>query len=162
MEKFYIVTKESNLNKEYWEYVNNIKEVNKYVKEFMKQESIGAIEYHVDYKKIYIVPTENDVERFNSKLTKPLDNGLRAFKTNSLVGKKWIEFVKNNDIKILHKPFVGTYFNAYGRSYQRLFHIGDIVYCSYETEFNFNNPKGFTEIKASEFYRVIESLENKE
>lgn len=157
MEKFYIVTEESSLNKQYWEYKNNVKEVNEYVKKFMDQEGIEANEYYANTKKIYIVPTENDIKSFNSKLNKELEGGLRQFKLNSAIAKRWIEFVKDNNIKILHKPFVGTYFNAYGRSKSRLFNIDDTVYCTYETEFNFNNPKGFTEIKASEFYSAIEN-----
>ena len=119
MEKFYIVTEESDLNKEYLGYVNNRKEVNEFVKKFMKQ------------------------------------NGLRQFKLNSDIAKRWIKFVSDNNIKILHKPFVGTYFNAYGRSWSRLFNVGDTIYCTYESEFDFTNPKGFKEIKASEFYKAI-------
>lgn len=157
MEKFYIVTKESNLNSAYWEYKNNIKEVNEFVKEFMSKESINANEYYVNAERIYIVPTKDDINKFNKILTKALDNGLRAFKLNSKVGKSWANFVKTNEIKFKYKPIVGTYFNAYGKSWSRLFNIGDTIYCSYESKFNFNNPKGFIEIKASEFYSAVEN-----
>lgn len=157
MEKFYIVTEESNLNKEYWKYKNNVKEVNEYVKKFMEQEGIKANEYYASTEKLYIVPTEDDLRTFNRKLNKELEGGLRQFKLNSSIAKRWVEFVNDNNIKILYKPFVRTYFNAYGRSKSRLFNIGDTVYCTYETEFNFNNPKGFKEIKASEFYSAVEN-----
>ena len=157
MEKFYIVTEESSLNKQYWEYKNNVKEVNEYVKKFMDQEDIKANEYYVNAELIYIVPSDEDLKNFNKKLNKTeLEGGLRQFRLNSDIAKRWINFVKENDIKFKHKPFVGTYFNTYGRSKSRLFNIGNTVYCSYETEFNFNNPNGFKEIKASEFYKVIE------
>lgn len=155
MEKFYIVTEESDLNKEYLGYVNNGKEVNEFVKKFMKQEGITANEYYVNAEKIYIIPTDEDLESFNKVLNKQLENGLRQFKLNSAIAKRWIKFVSDNNIKILHKPFVGTYFNAYGRSWSRLFNVGDTIYCTYESEFDFTNPKGFKEIKASEFYKAI-------
>lgn len=157
MEKFYIVTENSSLNGAYWRYKNNVKEVNEYVKKFMEQEGIKANEYYVDAEKIYIVPTEDDIINFDSRLNKELENGLRQFKLNSLVAKRWVDFVYCNDIEILRKPFVAAYFNAYGRSKSRLFNIGDTVYCSYENEFDFNNPNGFKEIKASEFYSAIEN-----
>ena len=83
MEKFYIVTEESDLNKEYLGYVNNRKEVNEFVKKFMKQEGITANEYHVNAEKIYIIPTDEDLESFNKVLNKQLENGLRQFKLNS-------------------------------------------------------------------------------
>lgn len=157
MEKFYIVTEESSLNKAYWEYKNNVKEVNEYVKRFMEQEGIKANEYYASTERLYIVPTEDDLRAFNCKLNKALENGLRQFKLNSPIAKRWVTFVNDNNIKMLYKPFVGTYFNAYGRSKSRLFNIGDTVYCTYETEFNINNPKGFKEIKASEFYYAVEN-----
>ena len=157
MEKFYIVTDKSSLNKDYWKYKNNIKEVNKYVKEFLAKEGINAKYYGVETERLYIIPTERDIARLAGKLTKPLDNGLRSFKTNSVIGKRWIKFVRDNNIKILYKPTVGFYFNAFGKSASRLFDIEDILYCSYESEFDFENPCGFMEIKASEFFKAIEN-----
>lgn len=151
MEKFYIVTEESNLNKAYWKYKNNVKEVNEYVKSFMNKEGITANQYHVNAEKIYIIPTDEDLEVFNKILNKQLENGLRQFKLNSAIAKIWIKFVSDNNIKILHKPFVGTYFNAYGRSWSRLFNVGDTIYCTYESEFDLLTQKGLKKLKQVNF-----------
>jgi len=48
------------------------------------------------------------------------------------------------------------YFNVYGSTSSRLFAIGDKVYCSFKSEYNFTNPEGFIELKASEFFKIVE------
>lgn len=161
MEKFFIVTKESSLNKEYLEYQNNVKEVNEYVKKFMEAEGIESKEYSLSENKFYIVPTSNDLEKFNKVLSKPLDNGLRAFKGNSKISKAWERYLESNKFKILHKPYVGVYFRGFGTCKYRLFNIGDVLYCSFECDYDFSSPTGFIEIKASEFYRAIEEHNEK-
>ena len=155
MERFYIVTKESGLYKEYWNYKKALKENNKLVKEFFQQENIKAKEYYADEEKLYIVPTEDDLKAFNKILNKELENGLRQFSLNSIIAKKWTKFGKENNIKIINKPIVPIYFESYGKSRSSLFNIGDTVYCSYEMSCEFENPKGFKEIKASEFFKAI-------
>jgi hypothetical protein len=46
-------------------------------------------------------------------------------------------------------------------SRSRLFAIDNVVYASYESERDFNNPEGFQEIAGREFYRIIEDYNNK-
>lgn len=161
MEKFFIVTEKSGLNSEYWEYQKNTKELNQYVKKFMETFSIEAQEYSVSEDKFYIVPTDNDVDRFGKILSKALSNGLRAFRGNSKIIKEWKSYLKVNNVIMLNKPFAGIYFRGFGRCMSRLFHIDNILYCSYECEYDFNAPEGFTEIKASEFYKAIEDHNDK-
>lgn len=155
MEKFYIVTKESGLYKEYWNYKKALKENNNLVKEFFKQENIKANKYYADEGKLYIVPTEDDLKAFNKILNKEIENGLRQFSLNSIIAKKWTKFGKENNIKSIYKPIVAIYFSECGKSTASLFSIEDTLYCSYEMNCEFENPKGFKEIKASEFFKAI-------
>lgn len=161
MEKFFIVTEESSLNNEYWDYQKNSKDVNEHVKKFMELKEIEAHEYYASEKKFYIVPTNSDLEKFDKILSKPLDNGLRAFKGNSKIAKEWQKYLESNEVKILHKPFVGAYFRGLGSCRCRLFHIKNILYCNYQCDYDFTSPTGFTEIKASEFHKAIEEHNQK-
>lgn len=156
MGKYYIITNESDLSSEYWEFKKNMEENRHHVNKFVELQEIEAHEYSASKSKFYIVPTDKDLEKFDKKLAKPLENGLRAFKINSLVAKDWGKYIKDNEIKFKYKPFVGSYFGGFGRSKYRLFHIDNVLYCTYECDYDFNAPVGFTEIKASEFYRVVE------
>jgi len=163
MEKYYIVTEESSLHHDYMSFLENGKKVNELVKAFMKKHQIETRFYAPSDEKLYIQPSEIDVQKFNSILTKPLENGLRAFKKNSTIGKDWINTLKENNIKVSHKPFVPMYFTGvYGHLRTRLFQIEGTVYCSIEGEFrHLDTPKGMEEIKASEFFKIIEDNEEK-
>lgn len=39
----------------------------------------------------------------------------------------------------------------------RLFDLDNVIYCTFSSEGDFNAPEGLTEIKASEFYSIMES-----
>lgn len=161
MEKFFIVKEGLKLNRDYWEYREGLKAVEEYVDKFMKSHDIEANAYYTSTEKLYIVPEGNDLEKFDKKLGKQEENGLRAFKANSSIGKEWKIYVKENEIKFVHKPFVGIYFSGFGRSKSRLFHIDKILYCTYECDYDFNTPNGFNEIKASEYYKAVEDHNEK-
>ena len=83
------------------------------------------------------------------------------FKKNSEVSKMWIGLVK--DIENFDKPRLLFYFNLIGHRWkERLFHIGDKLYCSIESDGEVSTPDFVIEMKASEFYKVIEEEENRE
>ncbi|WFR64172.1 hypothetical protein P9222_08345 [Paenibacillus amylolyticus] len=58
---------------------------------------------------------------------------------------------------MLRKPYVPFYFRGFGggRIRSRLFEIDGTVYCSLDP-FEGDPPEGFVEMKASEFFKVIE------
>lgn len=157
-EKFYKVTEKSHLYHHFWEYVENRKQVNELVKDFMKKHGIEAEGYAPLSDRLYIQPTKADVEKFDSVLNKPVEQGLRTFKKNSTIGKDWVNTLAEKELKVLRKPFVPMYFrNAFGQTFSRLFEAGGTVYCSLKSEFGeWETPAGMEEIKASEFYRIIE------
>ena len=78
------------------------------------------------------------------------------FKKNSPISKDWCELVK--DIKHMKKPSLIWYFNLIGHRWrEQLFHIGKTLYVHIESDGIVKMPDFITEIKASEFYKAIES-----
>lgn len=158
MEKFYIVTEQSRLHKDYFEYKNNAKRIKELVNEFTDKHTIETHLYYPSNSGIAIVPTKNDKELFDKMLNKSVGEGLRFFKKNSKISKDWINLLDINNIKVINKPMVGFYIRGLlGKHRTRLFDVEGILYCSVDTDVQeINCPEGFTEIKASEFYKVIE------
>ena len=159
MEKFYIVTPETELYDEYIRYKENIPVVNEIVKTILTKYGIETHLYAAANEYLCIQPTENDKVNFVNQLKTQIDLDLYPFKKNSVIGKEWINTLKENNIKVLHKPLIQFYFKACGKARFRLFHIDDVIYASYETNGEFDNPNGFHEIKASEFYKATEDVE---
>jgi hypothetical protein len=165
MEKFFIVTDKSELFEDYFNYRNNIKDVNEAYGEFKNVHNITTKSYCPTSDKLYIEPTESDLKQFETQFSKnDKIHYLYSFKKNSHIGKEWINFVNSKKIKIYHKPFLGRYLDFWGPYRSRLFDVDKVVYCSieYDGEMNIPIPKGFEEIKGSEFYKVIENEKIKE
>lgn len=163
MEKFYIVTEKSELNKDYFDWKENLKTVNNHVKKFSKENGIESKEYYATDEMFYIVPTENDSKTFNNSFLKQeFDDGLKAFKKNSIIRKAWVKSLKEKNIKILHKSYADVYFeHCYGKFTTRLFDVDSVVYLSINNEYELETPEGMTEIKASEFYKIVEDHNEK-
>lgn len=163
MEKFFIITEESEVHKDYFEYRENVKIINEHFKKFTDQYNITSHQYFVNNEIIYIVPNAEDLEKFNSLLKQDIGNGLRPFKKNSTIGKAWVKSLKDNNLKVLRKPDTMWYFKEFhgGKFSTRLFDIDGVIYSSFRCESDsLDCPKGFKEIKASEFYKIIEDNEN--
>lgn len=163
MEKYYIVTDESPLYKEYFDYKAQQKKFNEKWKRFTEQVGITAKEYCQSAKRLLIVPSEEDFQKFAGQLkVDDLGRGLREFKKNSSTYKAWKKFCEDENLMTPHAPWLFDYFNVYGEVRHRLFDIDGILYCYFESkEFNFNDPEGFIEIKASEFYKAIEDYNSR-
>lgn len=158
MEKYYLVDKNSILYKRYYDYVNHKIEIAPLIEKFKLENFIEAQLHATTQKTFYIVPSDEDLKKFDSKLTKENSNGLRAFKKNSKIGKEYIKLLEKNNIEIIERPDVYFYFRTPGRFNYRLFHAHDSLYCSYGSDLEFKTPKGFKEIKASKFFEIIESF----
>jgi len=163
MERYFEVTKQSNLYNQYMEYKDNQEVMHNISKEFMDTQGIETNEYANQSDKFYIVPTEKDLDKFSKSLCKSVGEGLMAFKTNSKVGKTWVKALEEKQVKIKYKPYVGRSFrNCMGKNRSRIFAIDSVVYCSFENEYDFEDtPEGFVEIKASEFWKIVEDYEGR-
>jgi hypothetical protein len=160
MEKYFVVTEKSELRGDYLKYRENAEVIRQHVKDFTEEHGIESKEYHESVDALYIVPTNKDNESFGKMLAKDVGNGLRPFKKNSQIAKAWVNSLKEKNIEILHKPTVGFYFKEiHGRFRYRLFVINNIVYCSMSMDHDFETPEGMEEIKASEFFKVVEDHE---
>lgn len=159
MEKFYIVKEGSRLHTDYWEWRNSVSENNKIVISFFEQHGIEATRYWISKDQIGIIPTKNDENKFAKQFTKyALEDGLCLFKRNSVIGKAWIK--QAADIKIYHKPSPSWYNSVItGRSSSRLFGHKGILYCSYHAERVEMPEDMFQEIKGSDFYKIMEEIE---
>jgi hypothetical protein len=156
MEKYYVVPKETDLHTKYFAYKENLKTVNEDVKDFMLSHGIKSTEYWCSSTQFAIVPTEEDIKSFSRHLRQGKDkNGLRLFRKDSFITKEWTE----KNIKVLDKPHTMFSFSGNGRSSSRLFDINGILYCSRESEYDFECLEQFHEIKASEFFKVIEDAQ---
>lgn len=161
MKRCYIVTKESKLYKNYDKWINSENEINELFKEFTKTQGIKATIYAYWHDKLYIVPTKEDLEKFENVLCSPIiSNGLRSFKKNSKITKLWDKAIEEKNIKLVSKPNVVNYFNTSSyRMNTQLFKYNNILYCSFAIEENFKEvPEGFIEIKESEFCKVVEEI----
>lgn len=160
MERYFIVTEESSLRKDWFEYRKNRSRIRELVKEFNRENDIDSDAYYVTETSFFIVPTDKDKEKFGSVLGSPINDGLQKFKSNTKVGKAWVKAVKDAGLKVLHKPRLIFYLRHEGGKYRsRLFDINDVVYCSIDPCQD-EMPKGFIEIKGSEFFKIIEEHEN--
>lgn len=160
IEKYFEVTKDSGLYEEYSNYLENSIVLNKAVKNFMLKHNMETNTYACEKEKIYIQPTQKDKEIFKSQLCSYCNSqGLYSFKKNSKIGKDWIA----QKVVVIYRPYVGLYFqDCCGHTSSRIFKIKEKVYCSFKNEYDtMETPEGFTEMKASEFFKIIEDNENK-
>lgn len=157
MEKYFLITEESQLHVDYYKYLENQKEVDRLVEAFFKEHGIEAEHYHAASDCIFIVPKESDNEKFKSVLGVALENGLQKFKGTSKIHKAWINALKDKSLKVLNQPRVIFYLRTGGGRFRsRLFDQDGSLYCSFEPA-PLEIPKGFIEMKASEFYKVLET-----
>lgn len=161
MEKYFKVRKENHIYNDYFKWWNNLDNVKRRWEQFRKLEGIESTQF-VPKQELYIIPTEVDLINFGRFLYKDVfPGGLRKFKKTSSVQKDWERFCKNN-LELIDKPRLFYDFPTTGKTRTRLFHYKDEVYCSIENEFideNYIVPEGYEEIKPSEFYKIVELIE---
>ena len=157
MEKYMEIRKGCQLYKDYFEWVGNwdaIKSLFNGIKEKYGLESEG---FYPHKDRFRVVPTENDNKKFDSMLKK---TSYGEFKKNTDISKEWISGVQ--EIGRIEKPELFYYFDLLGHKWrERLFHIGEKLYCSIESDGEVSVPEFALEMKASEFYKIIEEGEEK-
>lgn len=153
MEKFYVLDKGTPLEKHYWEYRTFQTKLCEIYKEFSEKHGIHSKKFRTTADRLWIVPDEIDQTVFKEQFitSKP---GL--FKKNSPNNKHWVKTCADNGVSQVDPPDIGVAFGFHKASY-RLFHADENVYCTYECYEPFDTPDGFTELKASEFYKIMEA-----
>lgn len=156
MEKYFVIKPDSALYSDYFNYLDDVKNNSALFDAFAKKHKIEASSFIPSKKYLCIIPTEKDKDKFRNDFTQSyLDGGARQFKIRSNIGKDWINVM--SDIRPARKPNYFGLINVYGRFYERLFHIGTDLYGSLSADCDFDLHKCMTEIKASEFYKIIET-----
>ncbi|CEP45762.1 Uncharacterised protein [[Clostridium] sordellii] len=159
MEKYFRIKDECRFKKDYFDYMGNSKMLNDFIKEFFDKNDIETSKYYLNEEQLYIVPTESDMCKFDKQLNKPKEKGLRAFKKNSRVNKAFVNKLKENDLKILRKPQLWMYIDFIGRMSTQTFIKNSEIYAKVETDYKFiYSTEYFEEIKASEYYKIKESI----
>lgn len=164
MEIYFRVKGDNPIYKKYFEWWNNLDVIKKKWEQFRKLVGIESTQF-VPKKELYIVPTENDLIKFGRFFYKQdYGNGLRKFKATSTIQKDWERFC-NNNVKFIDEPILFYDFPIMGKSRTRLFHYNDDVYGSISSDYiedDFKIPDGYEQIKASEFYKIIETIEEED
>lgn len=154
MQKFYTVREGSPLWDAYETHEKNAKALGKLFAEFSKQNGIQSNQVYITCNRLAFVPTQEDEEKFSKDFMvgKPGE-----FKKSSRLSKAWVSLCKENGIEKVSEPFVPFYFNGVvGPCRYRLFKVGDTLFCTFTCNSNFTAPDYFEEMKASEFYSVME------
>lgn len=160
MERYFIVNKDHHIYKEYFEWKDCANKLAKKFNEFKNKTGIET-NLFVPQKELLIVPDNNDLKICEKALyKKDYGHGLRGFKKTSSFSKLWEELTK--DIIFKYKPTLFYDFPIFGKTRTRIFDYKNKVYCSLDADYLTKEtkiPQGYKEIKASEFYKVIENIE---
>ena len=168
-ERFFKLKRDNPKYDEYFEWLNSLEFNKTKWKEFKKLTGIESNSF-VMSTDLYIIPTENDLIKFGRFLCKEnFKDGLRKFKKTSNMQKDWERFL-NSQIKFINKPKILTDFMKIivtsGKYSSRLFHYKEDVYCSIASDntaiVDCDIPQGYEEIKGSEFYKIIETIEEEQ
>ena len=157
MDKYFKVNEGSQLHTVYFLWKEDKKKIKEAIQEVCKKFGIEAKEYYIRRDRLHIVPTQNDIEKFSDMMTK---NDYGVFKKTSEPSKMWIELVK--DIQHFNKPRLFSYIHFHAHKWsENLFDIDGILYGLLKDVDEVNLPDFVTEIKASEFYKIIEDYEER-
>lgn len=162
MEQYFEITNESSHYKEYFDYLEADEACRKAVKAFLEENNIHTEYYAIFGEALYIDDNQENRDKYGNQLKKYGEDRTVAFKKTSKIGRAWTE----SGIKEVHKPHVSFFFvNPSRSSRSRLFHVGEKLYCSIDCmgrSTKVKTPQGFIEMKASEFFKIIEDVENKQ
>lgn len=166
-------------NAEYYidleEYINMVNKQKELISIFMDKHNIKTNKYYLsgtgfmncafeerDKEDISfgIVPTEDDKDTFSKMLCKEKE-GLCLFKKKSNILKELQDYCIENEVVInLWKPRLRDYLKSlsYYAYSSGLFKYNDCYYLNVDSEILKDDdiPKGFIEMKMSEFYKIVE------
>lgn len=156
MEKFYIVSNDSVLGEKYLEYLEAANKITNLFRDFAAKNNIHTHSFYATVRRLWIDPDVEDIKNFASGFMADIPG---KFKLRNHINKKWASLCKENGLtEDVYKPYVPFYF-TFGcfECRWRLFDVDSVIYCTFSSEGDFNAPEGLTEIKASEFYSIMES-----
>lgn len=160
MDKYFEIEKGCKLYDDYFKWNDDTEKIRKVYDKFSSTYKIETEIFLPTKNRLFIIPTERDKDSFKTDFTQKYgEKGLRQFKCNSEISKAWKRMVA--DMPIPRKPHYLRYgFALYGQYSERLFHVGEKLYGSISTQYdNFSLMPWMKEMKASDFFKIIESEE---
>lgn len=155
MDKYFEIKSDCALYKAYFAHKEDEPKIVSALKAVCEKFGVETKEFYIKKDRFWIVPTTGDREKFAGMMKKTNDG---EFKKNSEVSKMWFGLVK--DIEHFEEPELLFYFDLIGHTWKEvLFHSGEKLYCSIESDKEVLTPDFAIEMKASEFYRIIEKEE---
>ena len=158
MEKFFKVREGNKLHDDCVAYSENLPKVRKIYAELCEIVGLECDKFAPYDHELLIVANTATKEKFKTQLMREC-RGASAFKKKSEVGKLWVKLLSENNLTVAHKPQLVFYFTVFflGETSSRLFELNGTWYGSISRDEDFNTlPEWLEEIKASEFYIVIE------
>ena len=158
MTKYFEIRPNCNLYRDYFAYRNDTPKIAAAYNAVCEKFGIEAKQFYVSKTRFQIDPTDADIEKFGNLMKK---TNYGEFKKSSEPCKMWFSLVK--DIKHFEKPKLFYYFDLLlgNRWKEKLFAVEDKLYCSIECDSEIITPDFAIEMKASEFYKIVESIEGK-
>lgn len=180
MERAFLITKESDYYKDFQDYMDKVKCQKEFVKKFFKENNISAEKYYVGGNgccncpfdenekneiRLSIIPTNEDLEKYEKQLNKKDKYGFRDFRGNSKISKLFADYCVENEVLInITRLDLRDYLKSMdwvGYEFQRVpCPDGFYVRVSSQLLKKDDNPKGFVPIKLSEFYKELEEYES--
>ena len=163
--KYFEIDAEHTLAQQYAAHMGNFNAVKALGKEFMEKHNIEANLFRAGNEFFSIVPTQDDKTKFKSQLVLKADQyGVQKFKKPSEVGKDWLKFLKEKDFKVIHQPHVSFYFDTgFSCRYSSYVTPEGKLYLEFtSTGCTPTGPQAelIKEIKASEYHKIYEDLED--
>lgn len=157
-EKYLKVVSRSNIEN----LMNNVVEANKAWRELAKKfcEDFGIESEEMGVSETLIIPlTEKDKEKYGDQVTK---DG-KTFRKNSKLQKEYTKrFVGAGLNKMRLRLYIWDYnIPGYGRHSIQKFKYGDNWYIKFVTQDDYKVPDDYEEIKASEYFKMLEEIESK-
>lgn len=156
MDKYFEIKPDCELYKDYFAHERAREKINAAFEQVREKFGIETTLLYLKKDRFWIKATGKDMEKFSRMMKK---DSVGEFKKNSAPSKMWVELVK--DISHFERQSVVFYIHmTCYRWKERLFHIGEKLYCSIESDGEVSVPEFAVEMKASEFYKVIEDAES--
>lgn len=160
MNKYFEVKPDTALYEDYFAYLGNRKKVMDAFDRVCEEFGIESKSFYLTNRTFRIVPTDADWEKFSGMMKKANDG---EFKKTSAPYKLWMSLVK--DITPFNRPQLFYYMkDLIGRWRERLFDVDGKLYGSIESEREeeIETPEWAEEMKASEFYKILEESVEKD
>ena len=157
MKKYFII-KDPTIEAQYDEAISNEEIMRQAFVQMKEEYGISTKEFYLSRERFYIVYDHVDREKFRDQMTQGGE-----FKKASAMNKRWLELLKEKGITKVAKPHLALIIDHdLGRCGSTMFKIDEVLYGSFETNGNFIDlPEGWVELKASEYYKILEDHEAK-